>query len=50
MKYLVLILLAGCANDSPILKGSGVPADAPAGYVKLCSEYPKSAPCPKEAK
>lgn len=47
MKYLLIaLLLTACAEPS-ILRGSGVPAETPAGYSKLCIEHPELASCPK---
>lgn len=46
MKYLLLLLLAGCTTPE-LAKGSGRPAEAPPGYVKMCLEHPELAVCPK---
>jgi len=46
MKYLlILLLLCSCAIPPETLKGSGIPADAPDGYIKLCREHPETAAC-----
>lgn len=45
MKVLALcLLIAGCHHAGP-LKGSGVPTDAPFGYVKLCVDHPEFEGC-----
>ena len=44
-RILVLVLLAGCALPPETLKGSGVEADPPKAYVKLCAEQPTLAVC-----
>jgi hypothetical protein len=46
MKYiLILSLLCSCALPPERLQGSGIPADAPAGYEKLCRGHPETAAC-----
>jgi hypothetical protein len=42
-------LLAGCQSPS-LLKGSGVPTDAPPGYTYGCAVNPAAVACKETAK
>jgi len=48
---LICLLLAGCvtgpSTGAGLLRGSGEETPAPAGYQRLCSEYPDFEACTK---
>lgn len=52
MRYLLLLLLLllnGCVPPG-LLKGSGVPTDAPPGYTYGCAVNPAAVACKETAK
>lgn len=40
----IALALGGCAGPQ-LLKGSGVPAAAPGGFVDYCNRHPERAEC-----
>jgi hypothetical protein len=50
VKLLLCLLLAGCATDSGLLKGSGIMVPPPAQWQIMCSDNPQLEICKPEVK
>lgn len=46
MRWLLILLLLNACNGGGLLKGSGVPIDAPYGYTVGCQNNPDAVACP----